>query len=149
MDGKGWLIAGGVLSGIAALLHVGVIIGGPEWYRFFGAGEEMARAAERGSPAPALITVGIAAMLAVWAAYAFSGAGLLRRLPLIRTALVLISAVYLLRGLAPVPIFLVRPEAIDAFTLWSSLIVLVYGLAYAIGTWMAWPRLSARSSMPR
>ena len=28
---------------IAALLHVACIVGGPAWYRFFGAGERMAR----------------------------------------------------------------------------------------------------------
>jgi hypothetical protein len=136
-----WLVAGGTLSGIAALLHLGVIVGGPGWYRFFGAGEEMARAAERGSPMPAVVTAGIATMLAIWAAYAFSGAGLLRRLPLLRTALVAISAAYLLRGLAPVPLYFTSPRLIDSFTLWSSAIVLVYGLTYGIGTWRAWPQL--------
>lgn len=135
-----WLIAGGILSAAAALLHLAVIAGGPDWYRFFGAGEDMARAAERGSPAPALITLGIAAVLAIWAAYAFAGAGLIRRLPLLRVALVIISAIYLLRGLVLVPL-LARGAPVDAFTLWSSLIVLVYGTAYAVGTWRAWPAL--------
>ena len=137
-----WLIAAGALSAIAALLHLAIIWGGPDWYRFFGAGEAMARAAERGSARPAFITVGIASILAVWAAYAFSGAGLIRRLPLLRTALVAISAVYLARALAPLPILLFRPGAMSPFVWWSSLIVLVYGLAYAIGTWAVWPQLN-------
>jgi hypothetical protein len=137
-----WLIAGGGLSAAAAALHVGVILGGPSWYRFFGAGEEMARMAERGSARPALIAAFIAAMLAVWAAYAFAGAGLIRRLPLMRTALVLIAAVYLLRGLVLLPLLVLKPAQIDSFTLWSSLIVLVYGICYGVGTWRAWPELS-------
>jgi len=140
-----WLVAGGVLSAAAALLHLAIIAGGPDWYRFFGAGEGMARMAERGMLRPALMAIGIAAILAVWAAYAFAGAGLIRRLPLIRTALVAIASIYLLRGLVLVPLLLIRPEIVDAFTVWSSLIVLVYGLAYAIGTWRAWPALSARA----
>lgn len=138
-----WLIIGGVLSAIAAVLHVGVILGGPAWYCFFGAGEDMARMAEQGSPTPALVTLAIAAVLAVWAAYAFSGAGLLWRLPLLRTALVLIAAVYLARGMVLVPILILKPQAMDAFTLWSSLIVLAYGVAYAVGTWRAWPGLAS------
>ncbi len=137
-----WLIAGGTLSAIAALLHVAIIFGGPDWYRFFGAGEGMARAAERGSAQPAIITLGIAAVLLVWSAYAFAGAGVIRRLPLLRTALVAISAAYLARALVPMPMLLFRPELIDPFVLWSSAIVLVYGLAYAVGTWAAWPRLT-------
>ena len=136
------LIVGGVLSAAASLLHLAVIVGGPSWYRFFGAGEGMARMAERGEIAPTLITIGIATVLAVWAAYAFSGAGLITRLPLIRTALVLISAVYLLRGLVIVPAFIMNGGAFEPFVLWSSLIVLVYGVCYAVGTWIAWPALS-------
>ena len=137
-----WLVLGGLLSGAAAVLHLAVIAGGPAWYRFFGAGEAMARMAEHGRLTPHLITVGIAAILAAWSAYAFAGAGLIRRLPLMRTALVAITAIYLLRGLVIVPALLREPATRDAFTIWSSLIVLVYGIAYALGTWRAWPALS-------
>jgi hypothetical protein len=136
-----WLIAGGTLSAVAALLHVAIVFGGPDWYRFFGAGEGMARAAERGSWRPALIASGIAAILLIWSAYAFSGAGLIRRLPLLRTALVLIASIYLARALAPIVALVVAPRAIDSFMIWSSLVVLVYGVAYAVGTWTAWPSL--------
>ncbi|UXI66524.1 hypothetical protein [Tahibacter amnicola] len=134
------LVVGGVLSFVAALLHVGCILGGPAWYRFFGAGEGMATMAEQGSPVPALLTLGITAVLVSWGCYAWSGAGLMRRLPLLRTALVGISAVYLLRGLILVPAAIIKPDAIDAFAIWSSLICLVYGLFHAIGTWQVWPR---------
>ena len=139
-----WLIAGGFLSAAAALLLIGVIIGGADWYRYFGAGEQMARMAEAGSPIPALITLGIALVLAVWAAYAFAGAGLVRRLPLMRTALIAITSIYLLRGLMIIPVLLQPPPT--GFDLWSSLIVLAYGAAYALGTIRAWPSLSNKES---
>ena len=139
-----FLIAGGILSALASLLHIVVIAGGPAWYRFFGAGEAMAMMAEQGSMTPTLLTLGIAAILAIWAAYAFSGAGLLPRLPLLRTGLVVISAIYLFRGLVLVPALALNFGGVTPFVLWSSLIVLVYGLAYAIGTWLAWSSLSAR-----
>lgn len=142
-DGQGWLAIAGALSAAAAILHIGVIIGGPDWYRFFGAGERMARMAEQGSWTPALVTLAIAAILAIWSAYAFAGAGLIRRLPLMRTALVLISTIYLLRGLALVPALAFNWNGVTAFTIWSSSIVLAYGLVHAVGTWRAWPRLSA------
>ena len=139
--GTPYLLAGGVLSSLASLLHIAVIIGGPAWYRFFGAGEELARSAERGEILPVAITLLIAVVLAVWAAYAFSGAGRLPRVPLIRTGLLAISAIYCLRGAALFPLLALRPNLVDNFTLWSSLIVLGYGLAYAIGTWLAWRAL--------
>ncbi len=138
------LVIGGLLSVAASLLHIACTFGGPDWYRFFGAGEAMATMAERGSMTPTLLTLGIAAILALWAAYAFSGAGLLPRLPLLRTGLVVISAIYLLRGLALIPALLINGANVMPFMLWSSLIVLVYGIVHAVGTWTAWPHLRSR-----
>lgn len=144
---NGWLVAAGLLSAAASLLHVATIIGGPDWYRFFGAGEEMARAAERGSALPGLVTAAIAAILAVWSLYAFSGAGLVRRLPMLRTVLVLITGVYLLRGLALVPLLVFKPQSVDTFAIVSSAIVLCYGVTYAVGTWLAWPHLRSPKAL--
>jgi hypothetical protein len=104
----------------------------------------MARAAERGAWQPTVITLGIAAVLAVWAAFAFSGAGLIARLPLLRTGLVVISAIYLLRGLVLPHAMLFMPHVVTPFLVWSSVIVLVYGATYGIGTWLAWPTLSPK-----
>ena len=133
------------MSLVAAVVHIACIFGGPDWYRFFGAGESIAQAAERGSWGPPLMTVGIASILAIWATYAFAGSGLLPRLPLMRTALIAISAVYLARGLIILyPPLFGRSDLSTAFMLWSSLIVLIVGIAYAIGTWRAWPILSPK-----
>ena len=147
-----WLSAAGGLSAAAALLHLLIVVGGPDWYRFFGAGEKLARAAERGSVVPALWACGIAGVLAGWAAYAWAGAGLIRRLPLLRPALLAITAVCLVRGLLIVPAAAAwlggaarfgrwSPE----FMVWSSLAVLAMGVAYAVGTWRAWPALRSRA----
>ena len=136
------------MSLAASVLHIACIFGGPDWYRFFGAGEPIARAAERGSWVPPLMTLAIASILAIWAAYAFAGAGLLRRLPLMRTALVAISTIYLARGLMVFyPPLMGRSDLSSAFLLWSSLIVLAIGIAYAVGTWRAWPSLSSRKRL--
>lgn len=145
-QGNIWLIVGGCLSVAASVLHIGVILGGPDWYRFFGAGEDMARMAERGLWQPTAITIGIASVLAVWALYAFSGAGLIGRLPLLRTGLIVISGIYLARGLLIVPI-LIEPHARTPFNIWSSLIVLGFGLVYAIGTWLSWPTLAHKEAL--
>lgn len=138
---KLWLIAGGTLSAIAALLHVAIIFGGPSWYRFFGAGERMVQLAERGSPRAPIIALAIALVLAGWAAYGFSGAQLLPRLPLLRYGLLAIAVIYLARSLVLLPaLFGVAPFAAP-FWIWSSAIVLIYGLCYAIGTCLAWSAL--------
>lgn len=128
-----WPVAAGILDGIAALLHLGCIIGGPAWYRFFGAGDAMVAMAERGMMRPTLVTLAIAAILAIWAVFAFSGAGLLPRLPLLRPALIAITAIFLARAAALPILFRVMPDRSPAFLWTSSAIVLVVGIVHAIG----------------
>jgi hypothetical protein len=134
-----WLLLGGCLSAGASLLHLACIAGGPDWYRALGAGEGMARAAERGDWRAAGITTVIALVLGTASAYAFSGAGLIARLPLLKLGLVVITAVYLLRGLVLfMPSALARPDLSTSFLIWSSAIVLAFGIIHAVGTWRAW-----------
>jgi hypothetical protein len=141
IENRRLLLVGGLVTGAAALLHLAIIGGGPSWYRFFGAGERMARLAARGAPAPAVLTAGIALVLAVWALYALSGAGVIRfRLPMLRPVLALIATVYLLRGVLGVPVVLVAtgPYAQElrgrmAFTVLSSLVCVGLGVCYAAG----------------
>lgn len=134
-----WLALGAALSALAAALHLAVIAGGPAWYRFFGAGERLASAAERGRLWPHLVTFGIASVLAGWAAYAGSGAGLLPALPWLGTVLVAIAAVYTLRGLALVPALIFARGQVTPFVVWSSLICLAFGVVHMVGIIQAWP----------
>ncbi len=147
------LIIAGVLSAIAALIHFSAIVADPDWYRFFGAGEEMAQMAERGEAYPVVVTCFIGAVLSVWAAYAFAGAGLIRRLPFMRFCLVGISLVYLGRAFFGIGfvIFMDNPYLLGVqqdvkFLFISSLIVLVYGFFYALGTAQVWPALSPKKT---
>ena len=138
-----FLLAGAAMSAIAALLHLGCIVFGPSWYRFFGAGEGMAQLAAAGSPVPARITAGIAAVLTLWSAYALSGAGVIPRLPLLRIALCAIAGIYLLRGAAGFVLAAVAPgERSVAFWVWSSLICLGIGALYFVGAMQVWSQLS-------
>lgn len=135
------LILGAVLSAIGALLHVGCIVFGASWYRFFGAGERMARLAEAGDWRAAAITSVIVAVLSVWALYALSGAGAIRALPLLRIGLCAITAVYSLRGLAGL-LYAAFGARVDAvFWWWSSAICLVFGIVHAVGLMQVWSRL--------
>lgn len=136
-----FLVAAAGLSGLAALLHVACIVGGPSWYRFFGAGEPMATAAARGSWYPACVTLGISLILLGWAAYALAASGALPALPLLKTGIVVITAVYLLRGLVLFPVLALRPGHVTPFIIWSSLICLGFGLVHLVGVVQVWKRL--------
>jgi hypothetical protein len=136
------LAVGAALSAIAALLHLGIIAGGPRWYRFFGAGERFARAAAQRKWYPTLVTLGIAAVLGAWAAYALAGAGVIGALPMLKWALVTITAVYLIRGLAYAPLVRAKGGRITPFVVWSSLICFTYGLVHLLGLVQRWPALT-------
>ncbi|MGH8079757.1 MAG: hypothetical protein ACREP7_04210 [Lysobacter sp.] len=135
------LLAAGSLSGLAALLHLGCIAFGAPWYRALGAGEGMARAAAAGHPRPTIMALVIASILALWALYAFSAAGAMRRLPLTRTALSLITAVYLVRGVAAPAMTTLFPDRSLNFWIWSSAICLTIGVVHLIGLIQVWNRL--------
>jgi hypothetical protein len=128
-----FLLTGALCSGIAALLHIGCIIFGAPWYRFFGAGEQMARLAEQGSYRPAFITSIIVAVLASWSMYALSGAGVISKMPLLNLGLWLISAIYLLRGIGGFFLMSNPMGRSPEFWLYSSAICLAIGLIHLVG----------------
>jgi len=141
-----------MLSGVASLLHIAIIIGGPSWYRFFGAGEEMAQLAENGSTYPIWITAFIAIILAFWSLYAFSGAGIITKLPLLKPALVVITMIYLTRGFLGIPIVFIDHPYLNelkgemTFMIVSSVISASYGLIYLKGTMQIWSNDEIRNT---
>ena len=137
-----YLILAGTLSFIAALLHLAIIVGGPAWYRFFGAGEAIATMAEQGLLRPTIITICISAILTTWGAYAWSAAGVLPKFPLQKLIVMLITAVYLLRGFlglcAPLSNHPEVAQNSASFWIWSSIICLIFGLVHLKGVFDKW-----------
>lgn len=133
-----YLIHAAIMSFSAALLHLGCIVFGANWYRMLGAGEQMAKMAELGSLTPTIITSCIILLLLTCSSYALSGAGVIKRLPFTRIVLALISMVFLLRGVAFPAMMPALPENSLLFWLVSSTICIVIGAFYAFGTWQIW-----------
>ncbi|MCF6262482.1 MAG: hypothetical protein L3J24_02695 [Xanthomonadales bacterium] len=140
------LIIAATCSALVAIAHLGCIVFGADWYRFFGAGEAMAKMAEAGHWYPTVVTVVIVALLSIWSLYALSGARVIKRLPLLRLGLIVISAIYILRGIAFVGIMPMFPENSLMFWFISSSISLSIGLLYGFGTYKAWSHLSAKTT---
>ncbi|MEH6597313.1 MAG: hypothetical protein V7736_17400 [Colwellia polaris] len=127
------LIVAGTMSLIAAALHLGCIYFGASWYRLFGAGEHMALMAEQGSIKPTLITLSITLVLMTWSLYAFSAAGAIIKLPFIRVILMLITAIYIFRGVAGYFFMNTPLGRTPEFWIWSLSICLIIGLVHLIG----------------
>ena len=134
------LVLAGACTLIAALAHLACVAGGPAWYRAMGAGPRMVRAAEQRHWKAPVITLGIAAVLTLWAAHAWSAASLLPKLPLQAVALPTIASVFLARGLLFPLLKRHFPGNSTAFWYWSSGICLALGLLYLVGLWQAWSR---------
>lgn len=139
-----FLIAAAIFTALAALAHIGCIIFGADWYRFFGAGEQMAQMAEAGDWYPAVVTSVIVIFLAIWSLYALSAAGVIRRLPLLRLALCLIASLFLIRGISFVMLMPMFPENSLTFWLVSSGICLMIAILYAVGTYQQWAELGGK-----
>lgn len=135
------LALGGALSALAAAAHLVCIFIGAPAYRFMGAGERMAKAADLGKVAPALVTLGVSALLFVWALFAFSGAGLVPRLPLVKYALLAITSIYLCRALAFPFLKPLFPGNSTTFWLVSSGACLLIGAIHLYGLVASWPLL--------
>jgi hypothetical protein len=132
---KKYLIAGGVISALLSILHVILAIK-PELYRYIapGQGSALSQMAEQGSSIIIIATVALALIFAIWGIYAFSGAGLIRRLPLLCPALIAIGVIYILRALfLPSEIQLVMAQGYPFRFVVFSTISLVAGLLYLIG----------------
>lgn len=142
-----YLIFSGVVAVAGGLLHVATIFGGPDWYRLIGATEPIIHLASIGHFYPVLVCLVAAAVLFICAGFAFSGAGLIWRLPLLRTALVLITCGLLIHGVAFIPLVMLRPDlmmnvydgkGVNTILIVTSIICVVTGITYALGTRQAW-----------
>lgn len=135
---NGFLIAAAIGNGLATLLHVGCIFFGASWYRFFGAGEQMATWAEQGSSRPTIITSFIVVVLSVFTLYSLSGAQVIRHIPLLKLALVGMTSIFLIRGVGGFYMMTKITEQGVSFWLWSSIICLSLGALHLLGTMQIW-----------
>jgi len=133
-----WLLAAGLGSTAGALLHVVVALSGrADWVAFFRAPAIIVQSMRDGGWLGPLSGLAIGALMQIAGCYAFSGAGLLPRLPLLRTALIVLAAIGLLRGLlvplslAIQPALIARYQTFDwvATAIWGGI-----GLCFAMGS---------------
>ena len=132
-DPQDFFLFGAYCCALASLLHLGCIAFGEPWYRFFGAGDKMIKLVNQGSSYPHRLTFFISMVLMVWAVYGWSGAGIIRELPLRDPILSLISGVLILRGLVAIPLSKRISGNSKLFWWVSSLICLLMGSSFLAG----------------
>jgi len=138
------LILAGVLSFCAAIFQA-VIGFVPKWSDAFGAGG-------LASNPPLLLTLGllVALVLVIFGLYGLSGAGVIRRLPLLRLGLLAIGLLYSLVGInfifQVLAMLGILPSAgpIPIHILLISFGAFLAALAYLIGLAVSWKQLSRK-----
>ncbi len=139
------LILAGILSFGAAIFQA-VIAFVPEWSAAFGAGDALV------SNPPLLLGLGllVAFVLVIFGLYGLSGAGVIRRLPLLRLGLLGIGLLYMLVGInfifQVLAVLGILPSTQPAplYLMLVSFGALAAGLAYLIGLATSWKRLSSK-----
>jgi hypothetical protein len=135
MKRKSFLIAGGAVSALIAVLHI-ILAVDPALYAMISAGQSsgLSQMAEQNPGVTSAITFVLALIFVIWSLYAFSAAGVIGRLPLLHPAVIAITAIYLLRSLFVISEIqmVFREDYPFRFVIYST-ISLAAGLLYLIG----------------
>jgi len=151
---RSYVIASAGMCAVGAVVHLIAILLGARWHALIGAPLGLIEMLERGSARPAVTCLAIAAVLAVWSAYGFSAAGLVRKLPARRTVLALVAAVLIARSIvlptlaSYAPAMLIgacgRCQQLNWFVLVTSALCLFVGVGYAVAALRPTPNNSSK-----
>lgn len=133
MKGVVALTAAALMAVVTALAHMSCIFLGASCYKAQLAPPLIVRSAVEGTLVAPIGTILVSSLFLACALFAISGAGMIRRLPLTRIALMTISIVCLVRGLATIPLFLYAPALTSTFDIVAGGIWFVVGCLYLYG----------------
>lgn len=125
------LIIGGVIAAMAAVWHLLMIIGGPGWYSFAHAPYYIVESARQRTLVAPVAAILIATLMFTCTLYAFSGAGIIRKIPLLKSALITIAVICLTRALVTIP-YLVKSK-LDIWNLVASSGWFFVGVCFLLG----------------
>lgn len=147
---QGILITGGVINCLIGLLHLIIPFIGPSAYTYFGAGEVMVSLAASNPIIPGAITALLGLVFIIFGVYAFSGAGLIKRLPILHIGLAVIGGIFMIRGLIiPLDVFFFLTGKPSIRYAGFSLVALLVGFLYLWPTTHAWSSLKIPQVEPR
>ena len=127
------LLTGGVIAGLAAVWHLLCILGGPAWFIFARAPSVIIASAQQGTLLAPIGTIIVAALMFTCTIYALSGAGVIRKIPLLKSALVTITILCLLRVVVVIP-SLLYSSFTDTWQVIATSVWLFVGICFLLGS---------------
>lgn len=128
-----FLISAGVIAAASAVWHLLCILGGRSWFVFARAPQQIIESAQQGTLLAPIGTVIVASLMFACTIVAFSAVGLIRKVPLLKPALITISLLCTLRGLIAIP-FLMTPTGLDVWEVIASSVWFYVGICFIVGT---------------
>ena len=126
------LISAGLIASVSAIWHVLCIFGGPSWFEFARAPQQIIDSAQQGTLLAPLSTIVVAGLMFSCTIFAFSAASLIRKVPLLKPALITIATICTLRGLLAVPT-IINSTGLDVWQVIASSFWLYVGICFFYG----------------
>lgn len=126
------LISAGIIASASASWHLLCIFGGPSWFVFARAPQQIIESSQQGTLLAPVGTIIVAALMFACTVFAFSAVGIIRKVPLIRSALITIALLCTLRGLIAIPTFLTS-TGFDIWQIVASSVWFYVGICFSLG----------------
>jgi hypothetical protein len=127
------LISAGFIAAASAIWHLLCIWGGPSWFAFARAPQQIIDSAQQGTLLAPIGTVVVAALMFSCTVFALSAVGLIRKIPLVKPALITIAILCTLRGLIAIPTF-TNPTGLDLWQIIASTVWFYVGICFLVGS---------------
>jgi hypothetical protein len=137
-----FLVLAAIIALCNALAHLSCLYFGPECYASQLAPEQLIESANNETYLAPLANVVVSTIFIIWGFYALSGAGLIRKLPLLKISIYLIAILCIVRGILPLQVWLRNPEIVNDRAFYYGVGWLITGLLYVIGYRLSFSRES-------
>ena len=125
------LISAGVIASASAIWHLLCIVGGTSWFAFARAPQQIIDSAAQGTLLAPIGTVIVASLMFACTVFSFSAAGLIRKVPLLKSALITIAFLCTLRALIAIPTF-VTSSGLDVWQIVASTVWFYVGICHQV-----------------
>ncbi|MGI0119618.1 hypothetical protein [Zooshikella sp. RANM57] len=135
MNNKGvWaLVIAAIITISTAVAHMSCIFLGPSCYSAQMAPQVVIQSAIDGTLIAPITTVFISILFITCGVFALSGAGILKKLPLLKLALASIATLCLLRGISTLPLSLLYPDKVSMFSISAGIVWFITGGLFMYG----------------
>lgn len=129
---------GGYINILIAIAHIICLFNAQYFFEVTGVGENMRRNAEIHPLLPYAMTIFVSVIFFIFGLYGISGAGKIRKLPLLKVGIFTIATIYLIRGVVGAIANIAFESSFQWYHLLFSICALGIGLSYLSGGLRKW-----------